>query len=54
MAYINATSDSSPDLCMWEYSGRGIEYQVIAGPVFVVIFTFSGVIMGFLGDKVVR
>lgn len=51
----NSTSDANvTNICMWEYTGRGLEYQVIAGPVFVVIFTFSGVIMGFLGDKVVR
>ncbi len=40
--------------CYWDYSGQGIEYQILAGPIFVVIMTVSGVIIGFFGDKVSR
>ena len=31
-----------------------MEYQIIAGTIFVIIFTVTGVIMGFLADKVSR
>ncbi|TRY70363.1 hypothetical protein TCAL_01161 [Tigriopus californicus] len=47
-------SDGVNGTCVFKYSGQGIEYQVLAGPIFVVIFTLSGVFMGFLGDKVSR
>ena len=40
--------------CEWLHSGGGIEYQVLAGPIFVVIFTFAGILIGFLGDRVSR
>jgi len=40
--------------CMWMYSGQGWEYQVLAGPAFIVVFTISGVLMGFLADRVSR
>ena len=30
---------------------QGIEYQILAGPVFVVIFTIAGIFMGILGEK---
>ena len=49
----NGTIDDDV-VCYWDYSGQGIEYQILAGTVFVVVFTFSGVIMGYLGDKVIR
>jgi len=40
--------------CMWQYSGGGWEYQVLVGPAFIVVFTISGVLMGFLADRVSR
>jgi len=40
--------------CMWMYSGEGWEYQVLAGPAFIITFTISGVLMGFLADRVSR
>ena len=46
--------ENGTEICYWDYSGQGIEYQILAGTVFVVVFTFSGVIMGYLGDKVTR
>ncbi len=45
---------SGSNVCEWTYNGQGIEYQVLAGPVFVVVFTISGIIMGFLADKFSR
>ncbi|XP_060069712.1 protein spinster homolog 1-like isoform X2 [Ylistrum balloti] len=38
-------------VCEWNYNGQGLLYQIIAGPVFIVVFTFSGILVGFLADK---
>lgn len=38
-------------VCKWDYNGQGLEYQIVAGPVFILIFTFMGVILGFAADK---
>jgi len=40
--------------CVWMFSGEGWEYQVLAGPAFIITFTISGVLMGFLADRVSR
>ncbi len=50
----NYTAVNETGICYWDYSGQGIEYQVLAGTIFVVMFTVSGVVMGYLGDKVNR
>jgi len=28
------------EYCYWDYSGSGIEYQVLAGPAFIAVFYF--------------
>ena len=33
-------------VCVWDYTGQGELYQLIAGPVFIVIYTFCGVFIG--------
>ena len=40
--------------CVWCFSGQGWQYQVLAGPGFIVMFTISGVIMGYLADRCVN
>ncbi|XP_067867937.1 protein spinster homolog 1-like [Heterodontus francisci] len=40
--------------CQWNYDGAGWEYQVMAGPVFILIFTFTGIFFGFVADRVNR
>ncbi|XP_060533613.1 protein spinster homolog 1 [Cylas formicarius] len=37
--------------CEWNYNGLGIDYQVLAGPSFIAVFTIVGVLMGYLADK---
>nr|XP_027236529.1 protein spinster homolog 1-like [Penaeus vannamei] len=37
--------------CTWDYSGLGLQYQVLAGPAFVAVFTTAGVIIGVIADK---
>eukprot|EP00045_Choanoeca_perplexa_P012026 m.129685 g.129685 ORF g.129685 m.129685 type:complete len:481 (-) comp15856_c0_seq2:1092-2534(-) len=34
---------SHQNYCEWVYDGSGMDYQVLAGPVFMVIFTVSGI-----------
>ncbi|XP_045589099.1 hexuronate transporter isoform X2 [Procambarus clarkii] len=37
--------------CVWDYSGLGLQYQVLAGPAFVAVFTTAGVIIGVISDR---
>lgn len=37
--------------CEWDYNGLGLEYQLLAGPVFILVFTIVGVILGIAADK---
>ncbi len=50
---ISKSCHSSPT-CRWDYSGLGLDYQILAGPSFVGVFTVSGVLIGVLGDRVSR
>ena len=36
--------------CEWNFAGSGLQYQLLAGPAFIAIFTVSGIILGLLGD----
>ena len=38
--------------CYWDYSGSGIEYQILAGPAFIAVFTFSNIITGLTSDRI--
>ena len=40
--------------CEWDYTGRGMEYQLLAGPTFILVFSVSGVIFGLAADYVNR
>lgn len=37
--------------CEWDYNGLGLEYQLLAGPVFILVFTIVGVVLGIAADK---
>ena len=39
-----AKEETTP--CYWRYFGRGIDYQLLAGPLYIVIFSISGIPMG--------
>jgi len=43
-SYMNET------YCEWNFAGSGLQYQLLAGPAFIAIFTVSGIILGLLGD----
>ena len=32
--------------CEWHYLGHGVDYQLLAGPIFIVLFSISGIPMG--------
>ena len=37
-------------VCEWDYTGQGFAYQILAGPVFIVVFTFAGIPIGLAAD----
>lgn len=37
--------------CEWNYNGLGLDYQILAGPSFIAVFTIVGVILGIAADK---
>lgn len=43
---LNGTS-----YCEWNYNGLGFDYQILAGPSFIAIFTIVGVFLGIAADK---
>ena len=34
--------------CQWDYTATGIEYEVLAGPAFTLIFTLAAIPLGIL------
>lgn len=37
--------------CEWNYNGLGLDYQLLAGPSFILVFTILGIVMGVIADK---
>lgn len=37
--------------CEWNYNGLGIDYQLLAGPSFILVFTIIGIVLGIAADK---
>ncbi|XP_076436399.1 MFS-type efflux pump MSMEG_3705-like [Babylonia areolata] len=37
-------------VCVWDYNGQGLQYQILAGPVFILVYTFSGIFISFAAD----
>ncbi|XP_014259873.1 uncharacterized protein LOC106672735 [Cimex lectularius] len=37
--------------CEWGRNGLGIEYQIVAGPSFIAVYTIAGVFLGIAADK---
>ena len=33
-------------MCRWDYDGTGEQYQILAGPVFILVYTLSGIPVG--------
>ncbi|CAH1787144.1 unnamed protein product, partial [Owenia fusiformis] len=43
-------SNWNETLCSWYYLGTGIEYQLLAGPLFIILFSLSGVPLGVIAE----
>ncbi|XP_064616663.1 MFS-type efflux pump MSMEG_3705-like [Liolophura sinensis] len=42
--------NTSLQVCKWDYDGQGFEYQIVAGPAFTAIYTFTGIFIAFAAD----
>lgn len=38
-------------LCYYDYNGQGIEYQIVIGPIFILMFTFTGIFLSIISDQ---
>lgn len=36
--------------CKWDYTGQGYDYQILAGPIFILIYTFAAIPVGIAAD----
>ena len=41
-------------ICKYMHNGQGLDYLILAGTYFILVFTVSGILMGYLADKVHR
>lgn len=37
--------------CEWNYNGLGFQYQLLAGPAFIAVYSIVGVFFGMAADK---
>ncbi|CAB3363453.1 Hypothetical predicted protein [Cloeon dipterum] len=37
--------------CEWDYNGLGLEYQILAGPSYIAVFTVAGILLGVAADR---
>lgn len=47
---LNITNTAGVPACTWDYNGQGLEYQILAGPIFILDYTFMGILVGFAAD----
>jgi hypothetical protein len=47
-------NDSGNSYCEFNYNGLGLQYQLLAGPAFIAVFTIVGVIIGVLADNTIE
>ncbi|ODM92134.1 Protein spinster 1 [Orchesella cincta] len=50
----NITNEHGTFACEWQYTGLGLDYQLLAGPSFMAVFTVAGIFWGIAGDKTNR
>ncbi|RXG51418.1 hypothetical protein Avbf_09958 [Armadillidium vulgare] len=51
---IGSLPNTNDSACVWDYSGLGLQYQILAGPSFIGVFTVSGIIIGMAADRYSR
>ena len=37
-------------VCKWDYDGQGLQYELLAGPVFIIVYSVAAVPIGILAD----
>jgi MFS family permease len=37
--------------CSWEYTGLGMDYQLLVGPAFMAVFTVGSILWGLVADR---
>lgn len=47
----NMLNHEGVNYCEWNYNGLGIDYQLLAGPSFILVFTIMGIVLGIAADK---
>ncbi|XP_050428083.1 protein spinster homolog 1 [Adelges cooleyi] len=45
------TLDDGSKYCEWNYNGLGFEYQLLAGPAFIAVYSICGIGFGIAADK---
>lgn len=43
--------DDGQPYCEWNYNGLGLDYQFLAGPSFIAVYTIVGVVLGIAADR---
>lgn len=47
----NILNHEGVNYCEWNYNGLGLDYQLLAGPSFILVFTIMGIVLGIVADK---
>lgn len=50
-ARVENVNGSEIPSCEWNFNGLGTEYQILAGPSFILCFTVAGVMWGVIADR---
>ncbi|CAH0773939.1 unnamed protein product [Bemisia tabaci] len=50
-ACANLTLDDGTRYCEFAHNGKGVDYQIIAGPSFIAVYSIVGIFFGILADK---
>lgn len=45
------TLEDGKSYCEWNYNGLGFEYQLLAGPAFIAVYSIVGIFFGMAADK---
>ncbi|KAH9496641.1 hypothetical protein Btru_009913 [Bulinus truncatus] len=48
---LNLIDSANNTICKWDYNGHGWDYLILIGPVFIFVYTFAGVFLGFVADS---
>ncbi|XP_014480060.1 PREDICTED: D-xylose-proton symporter [Dinoponera quadriceps] len=51
VTYCQSLELNGTSYCEWNYNGLGLDYQILAGPSFIAVFTVAGVFLGIAADK---